>query len=248
MSKSYWNTPAVVTYWAERTNDMTLAERLAWLDVLRRNLKAGRRRLKALDVGTGSGFMALLLSELRHDVTGLDYAEAMLDLAQQRGSAADFRGEFVNGNAGWLNFEDETFDVVTARYVVSTLPEPQAALGEWLRVLKPGGQLILIEDDVSTEENHRQAAAKTRLLKVRQRDAFSAAYDGMMRAAPLAAADTQTLARTLEKVGYQVTLGGQLAGQLLQQESWLLLSYALPYALLVATKPDPNAPIDLPVS
>ena len=43
-----------------------------------------------------------------------------------------------------LNFPDDSFDVVVAQYVVTAVPNPEAALDEFARVLKPGGEIILL--------------------------------------------------------------------------------------------------------
>src|SRR5262245_22622576 len=43
-----------------------------------------------------------------------------------------------------LNFQDDSFDVVVAQYVVTAVPNPEAALDEFARVLKPGGEIILL--------------------------------------------------------------------------------------------------------
>jgi phosphatidylethanolamine/phosphatidyl-N-methylethanolamine N-methyltransferase len=43
-----------------------------------------------------------------------------------------------------LKFDDASFDVVTAQYVVNTVPDPEAALDEFMRVLRPGGELIVV--------------------------------------------------------------------------------------------------------
>lgn len=79
-------------------------------------------------------------------VVGIDLSEPMLRKARQR--AAELRLSNVESlevmDAEPLEFPDGCFDVVVAQYVVNTVPHPEAALDEFARVLKPGGEIVLI--------------------------------------------------------------------------------------------------------
>lgn len=97
-------------------------------------------RSRVLDIATGTGFVALLLSELGHRVTGVDASEAML--ARARAKAAATTVEFVEGVTEELPFPDASFDAVTARHFIWTLLEPEKAFAEWRRVLAPDATLI----------------------------------------------------------------------------------------------------------
>jgi ubiquinone/menaquinone biosynthesis C-methylase UbiE len=118
-------------------------QRNAWLDVLSR--LAGREPQRVLDVGCGTGFLALLLAELSHTVSGIDLSPQMIDRARRKAQQADRQIDFRVCDAGALVFADETFDVVVARHVIWNLPDPERGVAEWLRVLRPGGRLALIE-------------------------------------------------------------------------------------------------------
>lgn len=96
-------------------------------------------RSRVLDIATGTGFVALLLSELGHRVTGVDASEAML--ARARAKAAP-TVTFVEGVTEKLPFADASFDAVTARHFIWTLLEPEKAFAEWRRVSAPGATLI----------------------------------------------------------------------------------------------------------
>ena len=115
----------------------TEAEMTAWKNFFSKEL--GEKRLRILDVGTGTGFLSLSLAEIGHEVVGIDLAEGMISSARK---IADDRGldlDLEVGDAESLDFDDDSFDVVVSRWVLWTLPDPEKAISEWMRVLKPGG-------------------------------------------------------------------------------------------------------------
>lgn len=107
----------------------------------------GRKSSDILDVGTGTGVIALLLAEMGHKVTGIDLAEKMLDRAREKARGMDYQVKFCTGDAEKIPFDDDTFDVVINRHVFWTMLEPVKAASEWLRVLRPGGRLVIIDGD-----------------------------------------------------------------------------------------------------
>jgi ubiquinone/menaquinone biosynthesis C-methylase UbiE len=116
----------------------------AWRDLLSRLV--GRVPLRVLDVGCGTGFLALRFAELGHVVGGVDLSAQMLEQARAKAQRAGLEIEFSVGNATHLDYADETFDVVAARHVIWNLPDPGRGVSEWLRVLRPGGgRLLLVE-------------------------------------------------------------------------------------------------------
>jgi ubiquinone/menaquinone biosynthesis C-methylase UbiE len=98
---------------------------------------------RILDVGTGTGSLALLIAELGHAVTGLDLSEGMLARARAKADEAAASIVFVHGRA-----EEPPagpFDAIVERHVLWTVPDPVAALRAWRGVTRPGGRLILLE-------------------------------------------------------------------------------------------------------
>jgi phosphatidylethanolamine/phosphatidyl-N-methylethanolamine N-methyltransferase len=100
---------------------------------------------RVLEVGVGTGLsLPQYASNVR--IFGTDISEAMLRKAKAR--VADLRLKNVEGlavmDAEKLEFPDCSFDVVMAQYVVTAVPHPEAALDEFARVLRPGGELILL--------------------------------------------------------------------------------------------------------
>ena len=98
-----------------------------------------------LDVGCGDGALALALAKRGAVVTGIDSCGAMIDAARKR--AADLGADiaFERANAGWLPFQPEYFEVITAVMVLCFLDDAQTVLREAARALKPGGRLIIAE-------------------------------------------------------------------------------------------------------
>ena len=118
-------------------------QRRAWLDLLSRLV--GPPPQDVLDVGCGTGFLASRFAELGHSVAGIDLAPRMIDQARRKAEEANQQIDFRVGDAAALEYPDEHFDWVAARHVIWNLPDPQRAVEEWLRVLRPGGRLALIE-------------------------------------------------------------------------------------------------------
>src|SRR6201994_886280 len=100
---------------------------------------------RVLEVGVGTGISLPLYSpNLR--IFGTDISEAMLNKARKRVTEQKLKN--VEGlavmDAEKLEFEDDSFDVVMAQYVVTAVPNPEVALDEFARVLRPGGELIIL--------------------------------------------------------------------------------------------------------
>jgi len=98
---------------------------------------------RVLDVGAGTGALALPAAELGYDVTALDLSEGMLDRAREKASVRGLDLTFAVASA--TDPPDGPFDAVFERHVVWTLPEPVVALRAWREVTAPGGRLVLFE-------------------------------------------------------------------------------------------------------
>jgi phosphatidylethanolamine/phosphatidyl-N-methylethanolamine N-methyltransferase len=100
---------------------------------------------RILEVGVGTG-LSLPDYARSSRVAGIDLSLPMLRKAQAR--AAAHRLTNVDGlavmDAQHLGFQDSVFDVVVAQYVITAVPDPEATLDEFVRVLKPGGEIVLV--------------------------------------------------------------------------------------------------------
>jgi phosphatidylethanolamine/phosphatidyl-N-methylethanolamine N-methyltransferase len=100
---------------------------------------------RILDVGIGTG-MSLMDYADRNRIVGVDYSEPMLRKAHERVLA--HRLAHVEAlavmDAQQLGFRDGWFDAVVAQYVITTVPGPEAALDEFARVTRVGGEIVLV--------------------------------------------------------------------------------------------------------
>ena len=78
-------------------------------------------------------------------LTGVDLSPAMLAVAEQRSRKLDIDAELLVGDAHALNFPNDRFDTVVSTLFFSSVPRPRQAAAEVLRVLKPGGRLLLLD-------------------------------------------------------------------------------------------------------
>jgi len=112
---------------------------------------------RALDLACGTGLLALMLARAAGEVVGCDISAEMLERAAAAAAAAGVRNvTFVETEASSLPFEDEWFDLVTSRTAFHHFPDPQRALAEVVRVLKPGGRFAMEDifgpDDAALSE------------------------------------------------------------------------------------------------
>ena len=126
---------------------------------------------RVLEVGVGTGISLPLYSrDVR--ITGVDLSDAMLDNARDRvrQSGLDNVEALAVMDAENLRFEDDSFDVIVAQYVVTAVPHPERALDEFLRVVRPGGEIV-ITTRVSADEGARRTIERA-LMPVTSRLGF----------------------------------------------------------------------------
>lgn len=113
--------------------DELIAEQLPWAEPLR-----------ILDVGCGPGFFSIRMACRGHEVTGMDYSEAMIARAREKAErhSPKTQARFLKMDAQNLTCGDNTFDAVLSRNLTWNLEHPDRAYAEWLRALKPGGVLL----------------------------------------------------------------------------------------------------------
>lgn len=144
--KAYWSIRAETFDTQPGHEIFSDNERAAWHALISRHLGEGEGR-KALDLASGTGVVSHLLDDLGFSVTGMDWAEPMLERARAKAAARGRKIRFFMGDAENTLEPDASYDVITNRHLVWTLVDPQAAFVEWHRVLKPAGRLLIVDGD-----------------------------------------------------------------------------------------------------
>ncbi|MGB8593298.1 MAG: class I SAM-dependent methyltransferase [Candidatus Acidiferrales bacterium] len=99
-----------------------------------------------LEVAPGPGYFAIELAKLDdYQITGLDISETFVEIARANAEKASVQVDFRRGNASSMPFADETFDFLLCRAAFKNFSEPKRALEEMYRVLKHGGQALIID-------------------------------------------------------------------------------------------------------
>jgi ubiquinone/menaquinone biosynthesis C-methylase UbiE len=137
-------------WWLTRGRERAFREQLVSLA----RLQPGER---VLDVGCGTGSLALAIRRAvgaAGSVAGIDPSPEMIGRARGKARRAKVSIDFVEAPAQKLPFEAGSFDVVTSTLVLHQLPpdDLHAAVAEMIRVLRPGGRLLLV--DIGSEGGH----------------------------------------------------------------------------------------------
>ena len=116
--------------------------RAAWLDLLTSHLPPAPARVA--DLGSGTGTVSVLLAEAGYTVDGVDFSPAMVERARAKaGDRTDVT--FTVADAAAPPLTPGAYDAVLCRHVLWALPDPAAALEQWVALLQPGGRLLLVE-------------------------------------------------------------------------------------------------------
>ncbi|WJH40922.1 class I SAM-dependent methyltransferase [Aliirhizobium terrae] len=141
------------SYWSKRSQTFDLAfghripagpEADAWQAPMRALL--GDEPKRVLELACGTGEVTRLIHDLGHDVTALDFSEAMLKVARAK-HAGKPRLRFILADAENTMEPDGHYDAIICRHLVWTLTEPAQAFADWHRVLKPGGRVLFFDGD-----------------------------------------------------------------------------------------------------
>ncbi|HTX37685.1 MAG TPA: methyltransferase domain-containing protein [Bryobacteraceae bacterium] len=98
-----------------------------------------------LEVAPGPGFLAIELARRGFPVTGLDISQTFVGIARENARREGVAVDFRLGNAAAMPFENDSFDFLVCRAAFKNFSEPVGALQEMHRVLRPGGQALIID-------------------------------------------------------------------------------------------------------
>jgi SAM-dependent methyltransferase/DNA-binding transcriptional ArsR family regulator len=139
-------------YWSSRAHAVGEVTRLIvennpiFRGVLRQIL-TGHNYSKVLDIGTGAGILAIELARMGYDVTAIDRCQAMLDTASEISSDMGLDIKFYKDDAVKPIFRKASFDVIVTKDCVWNLTNPELAYRNWADILKPGGCLIVMDNN-----------------------------------------------------------------------------------------------------
>jgi len=139
--------------------------RQAWQRLLLAHLPAAPAAVA--DIGCGTGSLSVLLAGAGYAVTGLDSAPKMIRAARAKAAAARVSTRFVTSDAASPALPEGSFNVVLSRHVLWAMPDVDEALAAWVRLLQPGGMLMLIEGRWHTGAGLSAPAAAEAVLRHR---------------------------------------------------------------------------------
>lgn len=150
VTKRHMEAQGIAEFWDNAASryeaEHALANIPVWQNVLS-SLIGDDKALRILDIATGTGMIANMLGGAGYtNVTGVDLSEGMMRIAINHAREQNTNADFIYGNAMELPFEDNTADVIINSRLLWTLSEPQNAIAEWYRVLRPGGKVIAINE------------------------------------------------------------------------------------------------------
>ena len=221
----------VKDYWTQRSHDFGTVRKnelenemgQRWLYEIERFLPEGGS-LDILDVGTGTGFFAVLLAQQGHRVEGIDLTPAMLEEARTLAKQRNLDITFREMDAQNLAYPDGTFDVVISRNLTWTLPDPERAYASWFRVLKPGGVLLNFDAEYaahvrSHSVQNRKVAPDSPYGHVGMTDALQQENDAITLSMDIGQARPEWDGEVLTRIGFQscqtdTQVGKRLLGEL----------------------------------
>ena len=102
-------------------------------------------KLKILDVGTGPGVFATILSVAGHELIGIDISPKMLEQAKVNSAKYNVSPQYLRMDSQDTTFEENSFDMIVSRNVVWIMENPERVYENWLRILKPGGRIVVFD-------------------------------------------------------------------------------------------------------
>jgi ubiquinone/menaquinone biosynthesis C-methylase UbiE len=207
----------LATWYAKTTGkDMAEFQRLA------REFAAGLPNgARVLEVAPGPGFLSVALAKLGpYEVTGVDISESFVRMASEHARKEGAYVQFVHGSASDLPLDAASFDLIVCRAAFKNFSEPLRAINEMHRVLKPGGQALII--DLCKDASWSEIVAYVDGLKLSRTSAWTTkwtfkhmllkrAYTEDSMKALVAASDFGSCEITRNAVGMEVRMRRQVA-------------------------------------
>ena len=127
----------------------------AWRELV--SLWLPQEPVSILDIGCGTGSLSLLMAQLGHQVTGVDFSPEMIKQAEQKAALADLEVVFHVMDARHLQLASNQYDAIICRHLLWLMPDITAILDAWRKLLRPNGQIMLVEGYWSGGGLHAEA-------------------------------------------------------------------------------------------
>lgn len=135
----------IEAYWDKQSDsfdaDHDTEDLQAWMGALECFLGSDKNR-NVLDLGTGTGFLANMTAKMGYSTIGIDISKEMMNFGVKHAKTVGSDAIFMEGSVLSLPFMDNTVDFIINSRLIWTLVEPDIAIKEWLRILKPGGKMM----------------------------------------------------------------------------------------------------------
>lgn len=141
--KSYWNKRAE-GYSISNRESLESNDKEEYEKFLRKYIPKNKK-CKTIDMGCGPGFLAILLADMGYESFAFDCTENMLAKAEENARDLGVKIHTIQGDAQNPDIEDNSFDLLVSRNVIWNLENPEKAYKEWIRILKPGGRIIILD-------------------------------------------------------------------------------------------------------
>lgn len=150
----------MICYWSRRTDEFSAQrcrefqspKRQLWMDEFKKYIPMDRK-LRILDLGTGTGFFANVLALEGHDVVGIDLTAHMIEEAKRKAALYQVPSTFYVMDAEAPDFPAASFDVLISRNLTWALPHLDKAYAAWHGLLKKGGLLLNFDGDYCHEKS-----------------------------------------------------------------------------------------------
>ncbi|MDO5861338.1 MAG: metalloregulator ArsR/SmtB family transcription factor [Thermoplasmata archaeon] len=175
------------------------------LDGILGSLPVGRNSLHVLDIGTGSGLMAIKAARLGHSVVALDSSEAMLSNAKRLAEESGVEIRFVKADACETGLSEGSFDVVIARNVLFSIERCGDTVIHWKRLLRPGGFVVIMDGNYCFHLwSDEYARRREYLMSLRSRDDLQEAMGPNVDVGPLVAEIEHFYISKVRRPGWEI--------------------------------------------
>jgi ubiquinone/menaquinone biosynthesis C-methylase UbiE len=139
----------------------TWYSKLTFKDLNRHKLMASQLADKipaggmVLEIAPGPGYFCIELAKLgKFQINGLDISKSFVEIARKNAQAAGLQIDFRQGNASALPFENDRFNFTFCQAAFKNFSQPVQAISEMYRVLRPGGQAVIVDmrNDASSQD------------------------------------------------------------------------------------------------